>query len=125
LKNEFSEGSGACQFVQVLIQCKDDIIIIPLSAKTCIGKMNLYFCGKNVNSEEADLSKFGADLNQWTNLRVESVHKNVSIFVNGEKAYSLTFTNEPRGVVGVQYRFQGVGAVKDTWFKSKGDVIRF
>lgn len=125
LKNEFNEGSGACQFVQVLIQCKDDIIIIPLSARTCVGEMNLYFCGKNVNSEEADLSKFGADLNQWTKLRVESVNRNVSLFVNGEKAYTLTFPNDPTGIVGVQYRFNGVGAVKDTWFESKGEVIRF
>jgi hypothetical protein len=124
LKNEFSEGSGACQFVQVLIQCKDDIIIIPLSAKTCIGEMNLYFCGKEVNSGVADLSKFGADLNQWTKLRVESVNRDVSLFVNGEKAYTLTFPNNPTGVVGVQYRFNGVGAVKDTWFESKGEMIR-
>ena len=33
LKNEFSGGSNACQYVEVLIQCKDDIIIIPLAAK--------------------------------------------------------------------------------------------
>ncbi len=124
LKNEFSEGSGACQSVEVLIQCKDDIIIIPLSAKTCIGEMSLYFCGKSVTSQEADLSKFGADLNQWTNLRVESVNRNVSFFVNGKKAYSLSFPNKPTGVVGVQYRFNGVGAVKDTWFENKGETIR-
>ncbi len=125
LKNEFSEGSGACQFVQVLIQCKDDIIFIPLAARTCIGDISLYFCGKEVKSEDADLSKFGADLNQWTTLRVESVDKNVSLFVNGEKAYTLTFPNDPTGVVGVQYRFNGVGAVKDSWFESKGEVITF
>lgn len=125
LKNEFSEGSGACQFVQVLIQCKNDIIIIPLAARTCIGDIGLYFCGKEVISEDADLSKFGADLNQWTTLRVESLDKNVSLFVNGEKAYTLTFPNDPTAVVGVQYRFNGVGAVKDTWFESKGEVIRF
>lgn len=125
LKNDFSDGSGRCQFVEVLIQCKDDIIIIPLSAPTCIGDMHLYFCGKALDSEEADLSKFGADLSQWTQLRVESHNKNVSIFVNGQKAYSLIFPNEPKGVVGVQYRFSGVGAVMDTWFESNGNKILF
>jgi hypothetical protein len=124
LKNDFSDGSGKCQFVEVLIQCKDDIIIIPLSARACIGDTHLYFCGRRLDSEETDLSKFGADLGQWTKLRVQSVNKNVSIFVNGEKACSLVFPNQPKGVVGVQYRFNGVGAVKDTWFESKGHRIR-
>jgi len=124
LKNDFNDGSGRCQFVEVLIQCKDDIIIIPLSARPCIGDTQLYFCGKNLNSEEADLSKFGAELTEWTKLRVESVNKNVTIFVNDEKACSFIFPNEPKGVVGVQYRFNGVGAVKDTWFESNGNKIK-
>lgn len=117
LKNEFTDGTGVCQFVQVLIQCKDDIIIIPLSAKTCIGDMQLVFCGASVVSDDADLSKFGCDLNKWTTLRVETKNKKATIFVNGMIAYSLDFPNTPTGVVGVQYRFNGVGAVKDTWFE--------
>jgi hypothetical protein len=124
LKNEFQEGTNACQFVQVLIQCKNDIIIIPLSAKTCIGEMQLSFCGKQVESDDAGLSGFGCDLNEWTTLRVETVNKTASIFVNGTKAYSLDFPNEATGVVGVQYRFNGMGAVKDTWFENKGNRIQ-
>jgi hypothetical protein len=126
LKTEFKEGSGACQHIEVLIQCKDDIIIIPLAAKACVGDLNLYFCGKNVTSKEADMSKFGCDLTQWTTLRVETVNKHVEIFVNDVMAYSLTFPHEPTDIVGVQYRFNGVGAIKNTWFeKIGGEVIYF
>jgi hypothetical protein len=103
----------------VLIQCKNDIIIIPLSAKTCVGEMQLAFCGKQVASANEDLSRFGCDLTEWTTLRVETVNKKATIFVNGAMAYSLEFPNNPTGVVGVQYRFNGVGAVKDTWFENK------
>ncbi|MEJ7643870.1 MAG: hypothetical protein WKF87_04710 [Chryseolinea sp.] len=124
LKNEFREGTGVCQFVQVLIQCKNDIIIIPLSAKTCIGEMQLSFCGTQVASEDADLSGFGCDLNEWTTLRVETVNKKATIFVNGRIAYSLEFPNDPSGVVGAQYRFNGMGAVKDTWFEYKNNRIQ-
>jgi hypothetical protein len=124
LKNQFEAGMGACQFVQVLIQCKDDVIIIPLGAKACVGDMFLYFCGTYIKSEDADLSQFGCDLNDWSTLRVESKNKEVNIFVNGARAYSLTFPNEATGVVGVQYRFNGVGAVKDTWFETEDGVIR-
>jgi hypothetical protein len=108
--------------VQVLIQCKNDIIIIPLAAKTCIGNLGLYACGAEATSKNADLSKFGADLNEWTTLRVESRHKQMTFFVNGVQAYTLTFPNDPTGIVGLQYRFAGVGAVKDTWFKD-GEMV--
>jgi len=124
VKTEFKEGTGACQRVQVLIQCKNDIIIIPLAAKPCIGEMGLYFCGSANPSTEHDLSGFGCDLNQWTTLRVETVNKHAKLFVNGVQAYELTFPNIATGVVGVQVRFNGVGAVKDTWFESKGVVTK-
>jgi hypothetical protein len=123
VKAPFDEGAGACQLVQVLIQCKNDIIAIPLGAKGCVGQMELYFCGAHFPSTDANLSGFGRDLNEWTHLRVESVEKDVAIFVDGEKVYSFTFPNRPTGVVGVQYRFNGLGAVKDTWFESNGNVV--
>jgi len=118
LKNEFSEGSNACQYVEVLIQCKDDIIIIPLAAKACAGAMNLYAAGMELDSKEADLSGFGADLNQWTTLRVETKDKKMSLFVNNVLASSFVFPNNPSGIVGVQYRFNGVGAVRNSWFEN-------
>lgn len=125
IKSDFNQGTNVCQPVQVLIQCKDDIIIIPFSTKPCVGDLFLAFCGNFVTSKEADLSKFGADLTQWTKLRIETVNRHATIYVNDEKAYSLTFPNTPTGIVGVQYRFNGVGAVKDTKFESNGRVIEF
>ena len=125
IKSDFNQGTNVCQPVQVLIQCKDDIIIIPFSTKPCVGDLFLAFCGNFVTSKEADLSKFGADLTQWTKLRIETVNRHATIYVNDEKAYSLTFPNTPTGIVGVQYRFNGVGAVKDTKFEGNDGVIEF
>lgn len=120
LKNDFSAGTAACQRMQVLIQCKDDVIIIPLSAPACVGSINLAACGANIQSADADLSGFGADLHQWTTLRVDSRNKQMTFFVNGKKAYSLKFPNNAAGIVGLQYRFEGTGAVKDTWIEGAG-----
>jgi len=125
LKNDFAEGTGACQQVQVLIQCKDDIIIIPLCAKTCIGNISLYACGKNIESKDADLSGFGCDLSQWTKLRVETQNKEMTFFVNDKKVHTLNFPNNATGIVGLQYRFGGVGAVKDTWIEGAGKRHEF
>lgn len=125
LKTNFRSGAGACQYVEVLIQCQDDIIILPLAAKPCVGGLHLVFCGDDISSKVADLSGFGCDLTHWTRLRVETVNKRATIYVNDSQAYQLVFPNRPTGLVGLQYRFTGVGAVKDTWFEYKGRRIRF
>jgi hypothetical protein len=122
VKNEFDDGTNACHKTQVLIQCKNDVIIIPLAAKACVGDLSLYFCGAEAASRSADLSGFGCDLTQWTSLRVETVNRTATIFVNNKKAYTLTFPNDPTGIVGVQYRFNGAAAVKDTRFVAGGKV---
>jgi hypothetical protein len=125
IKNQFDEGSAACQEVQVLIQCKDDIIIIPVSAKACIGNLNLYACGKNLNSKDTDLSGLGCNLNQWNTLKVKTVNKEMTVFLNGQKACSFVFPHDPTGIVGVQYRFNGPGAISDTKFKWGDEEIGF
>lgn len=125
LKNAFDKGANACQMVEVLIQCKNDFISIPLSARACVGDLDIAFCGYSTSSKEADLSRFGSDLTRWTTLRVEVINKKATIYVNNEVAHVLSFPNPGTGVVGVQYRFHGVGAVKDTWIEGNGKRIIF
>ncbi|HEY1202874.1 MAG TPA: hypothetical protein VGE79_17945, partial [Niastella sp.] len=122
LKNDFDDGSNACHKAQVLIQCKNDIIMIPLAATPCVGDLSLYFCGAQAESKTSDLSGFGCDLTQWTSLRVEVVNRAATIYVNNKKAYSFLFPNKPTGIVGVQYRFNGAAAVKETRFKAGNKV---
>ncbi len=116
LKNGFNEGAGVCQYVEVLIQCKEDIIIISLAAKRCVGDLRLYAAGEGASSKDADLSGFGCDLTQWTTLRVESRDRRMRFLVNGRVAYSLHFPHDPNDIVGVQYRFTGVCAVRNARF---------
>lgn len=122
LKSGYDLGTAACQRVEILILCKSDVFIIPLSAKGCVGDLSLVAAGVAVQSSKADLSKFGCDLDQWVKVKVEAKDKQVRFFVNGEEAYALTFPNTPTDIVGVQYRFSGTGAVKDTRFM-KGDRV--
>jgi hypothetical protein len=123
LKTGPPQGSGKCQNVQVLIQCKNDVFIIPLAAKACIGDLSLYAAGAAVSSSNADLSGFGSDLTQWTTLRVTSVHRHLTFFVNGKPAWSADFPNQPEDIVGVQYRFSGTCAVKNARFTAANRTI--
>ena len=90
-----------------------------MSAKTCAGDLSLYAAGKSLKSKEADLTGFGTDLSEWTTLRVESVNKKMTFFVNEKQAASFEFPNPATGIVGVQYRFNGTGDVKNAWFENQ------
>lgn len=81
--------------------------------------------GTTVESKNADLSKFGCNLDEWVKLRVESKNRHMRFFINGEEAYSLNFPNKPAALVGLQYRFNGTGAVKDTRFIKDERIINF
>jgi len=123
LRVDRGNGAEACQQVEVLIQCKNDVFIIPLSAPPCIGDLRLYASGKRVTSKEADLSGFGADLSQWTTLKIETVDRHMQFTLNNKPAYSLDFPGPPADIVGVQYRFRGGGSVRDARFTTQGKTI--
>jgi hypothetical protein len=123
VKSNFNQGSAACQRVQILILCKNDAFVIPLCAKGCVGDLNLYAGGKAMQSKNTDLSKFGRDMNQWVQLKVEAKDKHIRILVDGEEATAFAGEYEPSDIVGVQYRFDGPGAVKDTRFVKGNKVI--
>lgn len=123
LKTGPPQGSGVCQHVQVLIQCKNDVFIIPLAAKACIGDLGLYAAGAMASSRNADLSGFGCDLTQWTTLRVTGSHRHLTFLVNGKTAWSVNFPNDPTDIIGVQYRFAGTCAVKNARFTTANRTI--
>ncbi|MBB5623322.1 hypothetical protein HDE69_004406 [Pedobacter cryoconitis] len=125
LKSDFHQGNAACQRVEVLILCKDETIIIPLCSKGCVGDLSLYVAGTTVESKNTDLSKFGCNLDEWVKVRVESKNRHMRFFINGEEAYSLNFFSKPAAIVGLQYRFNGTGAVKDTRFIKDERIINF
>lgn len=123
LKSGFRQGTAACQRVEVLILCKNDVIVVPLCAPGCVGELSLFAAGTAINSKNTDLSKFGADLAQWVKLRVVTRNRHMQFYVNDTAAAELTFSNPPSDIVGVQYRFSGTGAVKDTRFTKDSTVI--
>lgn len=123
LRCDRSSGAEACQQVEVLLLCKEDVIIIPLSAPACIGDLSLYAQGQKVTSKDTDLSGFGSDLSQWTTLKIETVDRHMRFTLNNKLAYALNFTGASTDIVGVQYRFRGGGSVRDTRFTAFGKTI--
>lgn len=125
LKNPKNDKSAACQLVQVLLLCKDDVIVVPLCPKGCVGNLELYGRGKGVSSKEADLSGFGCDLDNWVSLKVEGKGRQLRFRVNDQLAYELDCPAAATDIVGLQYRFFGPGAIKNTRFIQNDSIWSF
>jgi hypothetical protein len=124
VRNPNGSGDNACHYSEVLIQGKNDIIIIPLGAKACVGNMQLSFDGEYRTSQYDDLSGFGCDLTEWTMLKIVCRNRHAKIFVNNNLAFELDAPNDPKGIVGVQYRFNGAAEIKYARFWDKsGNLI--
>lgn len=125
VKSTFSEGKGACQNVQILLQAKDDILIIPLSQPSCVGDLYLAAYGFGVGSSSADLSGFGANLTEWAKVKVVCKERKVEFFVNDALAYQAETQNPVNEIVGVHVRFEGPGSVRNAVLKSYDNRVVF
>jgi hypothetical protein len=124
LKNDYKQGSAACQNINLMILCRNQMFSIPLTAKGCVGNIGLFLAGHEAHSTTSDLSAFGADLSQWVTVRCEVKRKHLRLLVNGKKAYEATLTNTPVGIVGISYNFEGTGSVDYTRFsRPNGEVV--
>lgn len=125
VKSGLPEGSNACQKVMVLLQARNDIMMVPLTSVGCVGDISLAAFGYYVESKKADLSGFGCTPNEWTKLRIECKQGLMKLFVNNKVAYTAKVANSPTDIVGVQYRFNGTGAVRNTWLGGKNGKVIF
>ncbi|MEJ0104517.1 MAG: hypothetical protein WDO19_19000 [Bacteroidota bacterium] len=114
LKSDFASGANACQRIEVLLQAKEDILIIPLVNKACVGDIYLVAYGFYTNSKKDDLSGFGCNPHEWTKLKVTCKDRHMQFFINDKEIYAADITRPPAEIVGVQYRFNGVGAARNT-----------
>ncbi len=108
-------GSGnSCQRVEVLLQSKNDIFIVPLVNTACIGDIALTAGGFYTDSKQDDLSGFGCDLSEWTKLKIVCKNQQIRFWINDKPVYATTIKNTPTEIVGLQYRFKGAGFIRNT-----------
>jgi hypothetical protein len=111
LKNDYREGSSACQTTNIYLLCEGTAIGIPLCAKGCISGISLMFAGFNVSGKDQDLSSFGVDFNEFVKVRIESANGKAKIFLNDKPAYEVDHDISKAKIVGIDFIFQGAGTV--------------
>lgn len=117
-------GADACQRVEVVLHAKNDLLVVPLVEPGCIGDIYVAAYGYYASSRKADLSGFGCNPVQWTQLKVNCRKGLMTFFVNQKAVYRVRIKNRPSEIIGVQVRFNGPGAVRNTWLQgSTGRVV--
>jgi hypothetical protein len=111
VRNDYSEGSAACQMTRVYLLCEGTAIWVPLCAKGCVSNMDLYFTYFYTSGKREDLSNFGVNFNQFVKLRIESDSGRARIFVDNQLAYTVPRHIRHSKIIGIDFRFQGTGSV--------------
>ncbi|GAB3966807.1 hypothetical protein GCM10028806_07910 [Spirosoma terrae] len=125
LKSNFKQGSSICQHVGITILCKNEYFHIPLSAKGCVGGLDIYLAGHSADARHTNLSGFGADLSEWVDVRCYVRNKQVQVFVNGQQAYEAIIPTEAKDVVGISYDFEGTGSIDFVRFSRADGTVAF
>lgn len=108
MKNDYNDGSNACQFAEIRLQFEGPVVLIPLTAKGCVHNISF----GNTDGSKNDFSKLGVDFSDWIHVKCVIRDKIADVYVNGELAVKLRMTYGGRGrMVEVGYRFKGTGSV--------------
>jgi hypothetical protein len=121
VKNDYGGGSAACQLTELFILIKGGAFSIPLSRKGCVSELNIY----DVKGKIEDTSPLGCDLSQWVKVELQVKEKHGKLFINNTLAYEdLDFNIPSTEILGLHFRFQGTGSVKNVTFsKTNGEVV--
>ena len=123
IKNEYNEGSAACQLSFIILITDDNPIIIPISVKGCVSELNLLAVENGASGKKADLSGFGVDFSDWAHVACKSGSGKIQFFINDKSAYEFPLNAKDVHIVGMAYIFQGTGAVKNINLDTKGKTV--
>ncbi|WKN33841.1 hypothetical protein PZB74_10950 [Porifericola rhodea] len=120
-----SLSSKACPLMEMVVHCEKHIFFVPLTIAGCVSNINLKLGENYVSGKHNDLSMLGTDVFQWQHLRLRVKDKKASIYLNQKHIYSSTFEQDHGKVVGISFRFGGLGSVDHVILEDKVGVKVF
>ncbi|MCF2874327.1 MULTISPECIES: hypothetical protein [unclassified Tenacibaculum] len=113
IKSTFNEKWGVCQKTTLIIIGTKSAFLIPFSITGCASEMNLMLSDVYLEGKKNDLSALGTDLSDFRKIKVLNQNKKVSVFIDSTQVYTKAYEESIGTIVGVRFRFKGVGEVKD------------
>lgn len=112
LRNTFGEGPAVCRTGKIFVLCTDGAFIIPFSIPGCVSDINLKLGNKYLEGKSHDLSAFGTDLREWTNVKMSVKDRKVEITANDKLIWKDAYSENAGKIVGLRFSFLGAGSVK-------------
>lgn len=86
-------------------------LLIQFAIPGCVSEIGIMMNDVYLSGKENDLSGFGADLSNFTDIEVDVKNKNVKISIEGETVFTGYYNATLGNIVGFRYRFLGAGEV--------------
>jgi len=121
VKNDYRSGLTPCQNIQIMALGSEGFFSVPLCNRGCIGEVRLRFSDKIKEGRDNNLSAFGRNMEQWQNLKIIVVDKNVNIYLDDTLVENLSYTESAGLFYGVRIKFRGQGYINSVRVKSTND----
>ncbi|MEQ8583082.1 MAG: hypothetical protein RIC30_10895 [Marinoscillum sp.] len=123
LRNTYDDQWAVCQSVGVYVLGTKGAMIIPFSRVGCSSDNNLMLNDVFLSGKANDLSAFGVDLSDFTEVAIEVEDRNVVVSVGGEVVYQSAYQKTMGRLVGLRFKFLGLGEVATYSLTSDGKDV--
>ncbi len=111
LKVLWNDKWAVCQSARIYILATDGAMIIPFSNIGCSSDNGLMLNEIFLSGKKHDLSAFGTDLSKYSDIEIMVRNKKISVSINDNLVYEGQYEETMGRLVGLRYRFMGVGEV--------------
>jgi hypothetical protein len=113
IRSTYFDKWAVCQTTYLYLLGTKGAIIIPFSKLGCVSDLDLMLNGPSISGKEHDLSAFGVDFTVFQQIGVDVKDKHVTVSIGGEKIYADQYLSSMGELVGLRYKFMGLGEVAD------------
>ena len=104
-------SNNPCPSMQFTIHTEEHIYFVPLTPKGCVSNIGVKIGEVYASGRDNDLSGFGTDISEWQEVVLYVEDKAGKVYLNGEQIFEAIFEQEFGKIMGVDYRFSGLGEV--------------
>lgn len=113
IKTTFDDRWAVCQHIRIYFLGTSSAMIIPFSKIGCVSDNNLMLSDVYLRGKENDLSALSADFSEPVNLSIKVQNKELIVSIDGKEVYSKAYTETMGRLVGMRFKFGGLGEVLD------------
>tara|TARA_R110002073_G_scaffold128999_3_gene275123 strand:+ start:83947 stop:84783 length:837 start_codon:yes stop_codon:yes gene_type:complete len=111
IKNSYNDKWAVCQNATIIIVGTKSAHMIPFAITGCSSDMGIMMSDVFLSGKEHDLSSLSIDLSKLTDIEIEVINKQITVYADSKKLFSSAYNESIGRIVGLRYRFLGAGEV--------------